>query len=920
MERPMTSLRLNFPLLLVSALLGTGLFFISGQREESHDTELDARPDMPGAAMQYYIMRHSGNPRGIIPTEYILAERQRFLKSGGMGKNTAVNWTELGPDNIGGRTRGLLIDPSSPSILYAAAVGGGVWKSVNTGGSWSSTTDNLGNIAFCCLAMAPGGTTTTRTIYAGTGEGFSNIDAIRGAGLYKSTNSGTSWTQIATGAAMSYYINRIVVDPTDANYVYVATNSGLFRSTNGGTSFSSIGTFANDVQDLAIHPTATDTLYVAVYANGVYKSADARATTPAFTQIRTHSGQTRTEIALSPSKPSVLYACFANASFEPAFIEGSGNGGVDWIAGSIPTNTDGALSSYMNTQGWYDNTIAVNPGNELLIYVGGVDSYKSSNGGATWGKMSSWQTLAAPYVHADIHDMQFQNDSTFYILCDGGVFRTANWGGSWTALNSGYNVTQFYYGSIANTGTVYIGGTQDNGTLKSTGGSTWTSIHGGDGGASIISHANSANMFCAYVFGALYYSTNSGSSWSTRSPPSAGGSNYLFIAPAEQSPSTAATIVTGGWRVYRTTNSGSNWTNLYSIPSGGGLVSAIAISLTDDTLLVGTTAGKLYRSTNSGTAWADIGPGGLGYVTDAEIALSNGNAAYITVSGYGSGGHVFKTTDLGAATPVWTDISSALPALPVLSVAINRYDPAHLLIGSDAGVFESTNSGSAWVTVNGGFASAASVEDIDVRYDGTAIAFTHGRGAYVTTSALPIELASFEAHRNGDAVALAWRTFSEENSYEFVVQRDEGSGWHALASIPAAGASDKTQYYAWRDHAAPATALRYRLLQRDRDGASHLLPVRDVPALAAAPPMILYPNPANAGQAVLLRLERAPDTDAVIAIADATGRVVSRTGIAGRGNGGADLTLPVESLRPGVYYVSVHHGETTLVSKLAILK
>ncbi|MBL0175274.1 MAG: T9SS type A sorting domain-containing protein [Ignavibacteria bacterium] len=916
----MPSSRTTLPLLLFSTALGAVLFHLSLQPVELNRQEIKAKPDHPGEAMKYYVLRHTGKPDGIIPTEYILAERQRFLKSGSMGKNTAVNWTEIGPDNIGGRTRGLLIDPSSHSILYAAAVGGGVWKSVNTGASWSSTTDNLGNIAFCCMAMAPGGTTTTRTIYAGTGEGFSNIDAIRGAGLYKTTNSGASWTQIATGTAMSYYINRIAVDPADANYVYVATNDGLFRSTNGGTSFASIGSFSNDVQDLALHPTSTDTLYTAVYANGVYKSANVKATTPTFTQIRTHSGQTRTEIALSPSKPSVLYACFANASYEPAFIEGSGNGGVDWITGTIPTNTDGALSSYMNTQGWYDNTIAVNPGNELLIYVGGVDSYKSSNGGATWAKMSSWQTLAAPYVHADIHEMQFQNDSTFYILCDGGVYRTSNWGGSWTDLNTGYNVTQFYYGSISNSGTVYIGGTQDNGTLKSTGGSTWTTIHGGDGGASIISHANSANMFCAYVFGALYYSTNSGSSWSTRSPPSAGGSNYLFIAPAEQSPSAAGTIVTGGWRVYRSTNSGSNWTNLYSLPSGGGLVSAIAISLTDDTLLVGTSTGKLYRSTNSGTAWAEVGPSGLGYVTDAEIAISNGNAAYITVSGYGSGGHVFKTTDLGAATPTWTDISSALPALPVLSVAIDRYDPAHLLIGSDAGVFESTNSGSAWVTVNGGFAAAASVEDIDVRYDGKAVAFTHGRGAFVTTNALPIELSGFDARRDGSAVALAWRTFSEENSLEFVVQRDEGSGWRALASIAAAGSSDRTLHYAWKDNAAPATALRYRLLQRDRDGASRLLPVRDVPALAAAATMVLYPNPVSAGRAVLLRLDRAPDTDAVIMIADATGRVVSRTGIGGLGSGGADLTLAVESLRPGVYYVSVHHGGTTLVSKLAILK
>ena len=194
-----------------------------------------------------------------------------------------------------------------------------------------------------------------------------------------------------------------------------------------------------------MHPTAPDTLYVAVYGSGVYKISNAKATTPTSTNIRTHTSQGRIALALSASKPSVLYAQFASTAGEPLAIDHSGNGGASgsWISGTIPPH-DPQLSSFMNTQGWYDNTIAVNPADELTVYVAGVDSYQSADAGTTWTKMTSWQSLSAPYVHADIHDIRFASGSTFYIACDGGVYGTSSSGGSWSALSSGLSVTLFY--------------------------------------------------------------------------------------------------------------------------------------------------------------------------------------------------------------------------------------------------------------------------------------------------------------------------------------------------------------------------------------------------------------------------------------------------------------------------------------------
>jgi len=911
-----------FPLqsFLLLFVLAFGMSFLL-HPVNPHDGERE-RSDHPLESIRFYVQRHAGSETGFIPTQHVLDEVAKARKGVyGFRKTAAPSWSDIGPNNVGGRTRALLIDPASSSVLYAAAVGGGVWKSTNSGSSWTSTTDNLGNIAFTCLAIAPGGSLGSQTIYAGTGEGYYNIDAIRGAGLYRTTNSGTTWTQIATGSAMSYYINKIVVDPTNSNYIFVATNNGLFRSTNGGTSFSSIGSFSNLVQDLAIHPTSPDTLYVAVTSTGIFKSTNAKSATRILTSIISQSGQERIEIALSSLKPAVLYAVFANTGGEPAYIGRSGNGGTTWLTGTtIPTNNDGYLSSYMNTQGWYDNTLGINPSDELTIYVAGVDAYKSSDGGSTWSKMTSWRTYTAPYVHADNHDIVFESGSTFYLVNDGGIFKTTNSGSSWASINSGYNVTQFYYGGLSNNATNVIGGAQDNGTLLYTGSSSWTSIHGGDGGASLISHTNSSEMYASYVFGYFEHSTNSGSTWSDISLNSAGNSSsFLFIAPAEMSQSNSSTLFIGGDHLYRSTNKGANWFSIYNNP---GLISAIGLSLTADTIVVGTSSGGVYRTTNGGSNWATTTPSGIGYVTSAAVSFTNPNVAYVTSSGYSSGGHVYRTTNLGVASPSWTDVSGSLPSLPGLSVVIDRGDANHVFVGTDAGVFETTNGGSSWAFASSGMASAASVEDLDLTYGGHLLAATHGRGMFFSNNALPIEMSTFAAVRSGKHVQLRWSTISEMNNYGFHIQRKlSGTNtWYEIGFVRGAGTSNIPHHYIFVDEQSLEQESLYRLRQIDRDGATTYSSESRVGALASSISLDIFPNPWRIGEACSVKVFVANPTDMRLLVFDSRGRIVQESLYPMTSSSTVELSLQTALYSPGMYLVLARTEDTTVSKKFILLK
>ncbi len=297
-------------------------------------------------------------------------------------KAAALPWIERGPGNVSGRTRGLIVDPDDPGhrTWFAGSVGGGIWKTANAGQTWVNKTTELPNLATTVLAMAE---SNHDIIYAGTGEGFFNVDAVNGNGIFKSTDRGETWLQLPSTADNPDFqnVNRIVVDPQNADIVLACANggfylpsgirsSGIYKSMDGGESWSRVY-LSNGarVQQLAANPENFNTLYATVNGTGVLKSTDGGDTWQLSSQGIGTSG--RIELAVAPTDTSRIYISVENGLNSDFYV--SENGGQLWY----PVNDiSGTNPAWLGSQGWYDNTIAVHPFNEDIIFVGGINIWK----------------------------------------------------------------------------------------------------------------------------------------------------------------------------------------------------------------------------------------------------------------------------------------------------------------------------------------------------------------------------------------------------------------------------------------------------------------------------------------------------------------------------------------------------------------
>ncbi|KAB2878693.1 T9SS type A sorting domain-containing protein [bacterium] len=302
---------------------------------------------------------------GIIDYPLLSKSSKRLSKAG------ALNWVERGPANVGGRTRGLIVDPAdvTNSTWWAGSVGGGIWKTTNKGTSWVNKTPDIPNLATTVLTMAA---SNSDIIYAGTGEGFFNGDAIDGDGILKSTDHGETWTQLVSTAGVANFqnINRIIVSPSDPNIVLASTNNGIYKSTNGGTSWTTVYGPAGRVQHIIADPADFDKQWATINATGVIRSTNAG---DSWTSSSGITGAGRMEIAIAPTDPTRLY--ISAEVGDSSFLYVSDDAGVNWEK-VLPKNYQHWLGSSAGTQGWYDNTIAVHPYGKDTVFVGGVNISK----------------------------------------------------------------------------------------------------------------------------------------------------------------------------------------------------------------------------------------------------------------------------------------------------------------------------------------------------------------------------------------------------------------------------------------------------------------------------------------------------------------------------------------------------------------
>jgi hypothetical protein len=349
------------------------------------------------------IRTRDGDAGPMYPTNYKIMEIQKAndRKAASLNKVAALPWTEVGPGNVGGRTRGIIVDPddATKTTWFAGSVGGGIWKTTNTGTTWVNKTPALPNLATVTLAMA---VSDHSILYAGTGEGFGNTDAVRGDGVWKSTDRGETWTQLASTASNTdfSYVNRVIVDPANASILFAATNTGIFRSTDGGTTWAAVYSSGGNggsyrIQQIIANPLNFNTIYATRNSNGVLKSRD-RGLTWSASSTGIGPGA-RCELDISPVDTARLFLAMETSStVSDLYI--SDDAGASW---SKASQTSGTPPNWLNTQGWYDNAVAAHPYDRDICFVGGLDIYKvqiTSGTTQTPGVLGVTQNGTTPFL------------------------------------------------------------------------------------------------------------------------------------------------------------------------------------------------------------------------------------------------------------------------------------------------------------------------------------------------------------------------------------------------------------------------------------------------------------------------------------------------------------------------------------------
>ncbi len=667
-------------------------------------------------------------PYSFIPEgTYEKAARQRdnLRKQNGFFMNpNEVYWTNIGPTpgyyfdygNISGRVVTAKIDPLNPNTIYIGAAYGGVWKSTNGGLNWTPKTDFEVTLSSGALAIDP---VNTNIIYYGTGEATYSGASYSGRGLLKSTNGGNNWTNYKTGLPISSYFSRIVIKPGNSNYLLAAIGtSGLVRSTDAGVTWTTA--VSGRCDDVVFSPDGTK-VYIIGSGSGYKISTDGGATFNAGS-FPVSLG-TRNHIAICKSQPAVLYAAVYSGSAITVFK--STNSGTSFSQISVGTNFEGG-------QAWYDFYMHVSPFNPNLAFVGSIDVWRTTDGNTFLNVTNGY---SGGNVHVDNHNLEFHPTDANILYCvnDGGIWYSSNQGTTWLNRNAGLTITQFYRMTSDPANSSHLaGGTQDNGTQRTTGTINWTAAFGGDGGEVCFQPKNSNYVLGETQNNGVRRSVNNGVSWSSATTGLSGSG--AWVAPIIAHPDSVGIFYTARQSVFKTTNMGASW---FAISSAvfGGTVSQMAISKSNAKYIYATYSYSVYRSTDGGYTFTNASSGLQSKtITSINVHPDSSLVCLVTMSG-ATGNKVFKTTNGGNN---WFTMNGNLPEASVNDGMF--YYPGHatnlFLIASDIGVFMTSNNGTNWTELATGLPNTIAMHLDYNQASGKLRIGTHGRGTWELNGSL----------------------------------------------------------------------------------------------------------------------------------------------------------------------------------------
>jgi photosystem II stability/assembly factor-like uncharacterized protein len=672
-------------------------------------------------------------------------------------------WQNLGPVNCGGRTISIAIDPVDTNVVWLGSASGGLWKSTKGGtgtNAWKYYPTGYPVLGVGSISIDP---SNTKIMYIGTGEMYSYgistnglIDRTTrgsfGIGILKTTDGGITWHPSLNWIyQQTRGVWKIIINPKKNTTLYAATTEGVYKSADSGHTWKNILP-QKMVMDLVMDSRDTGVIYAGVgnlnsLNKGLYQTTNSGASWQVLTNgLPANIYHGRITVSIYPKNPKIVYAHICDV-FNTVGLYRSSDQGKTWTK----TANQQDIASY---QGWYAKGLMLKADDSSKLMVAGIYLFNSINSGDNFGQNTS--------VHPDFHDIVSnpKDPGKIYVLCDGGLFRSNDFGTTYYDCNNGYVTTQFYIGSVSKTDSTNLqGGIQDNYSQKLIQKNYWKPTLGGDGSYNAINQDDDAIQYASYQYLNVYTSGNGGLNYSgfpaIQSPSDPNGGNpAAFLAPFIICPSNQNIMYAGSNCMIKSTNGfTSPGTNVGPalIDSGNAILAIAASYSSTDSIYCATGPSvtkhmHVFRSIDGGKSYKDISVGLPNrYPRRIIVDRKKSNIVYIVFAGFGTG-HIFRSTDAGSH---WNDISSTLPNLPFHCLAIDPLNRNIIYAGCDFTIFVSKDTGATWNSFETGLPEAAMIFDLVISpANRSLIAFTHGHGVYTRS------LNDVTAHNSGVHMGL----------------------------------------------------------------------------------------------------------------------------------------------------------------------
>ena len=700
-----------------------------------------------------------------------------------------LKWRHIGPLHMSGRVTDIAKPLDQPHTFYVASASGGVWKTENQGTTWKPIFDDAPSGSVGAIAVDP---SDSSNIWVGLGESNILRSSMAGLGVFQSTDAGKTWQR--RGLPDSHHIARIVVHPQDSKTVFVAVggheyseneNRGVYKTVDGGETWKKV-LYENPMtgaNDLVMHPSDPNVMYASMWyrirrawndpvpgpGGGVYKSTDGGETWNRLEEgLPKQEECGRIGIAISASNPDKIYALIDSHEVARKAADGEkdayGRQRKDVVRGAVVYRSDDAGATWsqvsknnrtmqrlFSTYGWFFSQIRVDPSDENVVFVMGIPLMKSTDGGV------SFRPLTYRNLHGDHHALWIDPSDSNHLISgnDGGINISYDGGATWRDLDN-LPIVQFYNVAVDNAKPFNVyGSIQDNNSWKGPSNHrpgrnerlNWRRIPGGEASFIQLDPDDENILYSESFYGAIMRSELDSGKTKSIKPKPAKGDPLLrgqWLAPFQLSEHNSHIVYHGMQHVFRSMNQGEDWERIspdltYNDPKKQGNISFATITSLSESpakfglLYAGTDDGRLHVTRDSGKKWKEILDGlpKNKWVSRVVASRHDEGTAYVTFNGKRDDDfqvYIFRTTDYGDS---WTDISDGIPGGPVNVIKEDPNSAGVLYVGTDMGVYVSTDAAKSWQVLGSGL-PITFVHDLVVHpRDKQLVVATHGRGMFV---------------------------------------------------------------------------------------------------------------------------------------------------------------------------------------------